>query len=254
VYGLIAWLARGVTIGTELPRAAFLGAVYIACSQVGMRVWCSGRVYGWAFGLAAPLRAIWGNWLNAVATLAAFHRYFSARIRQKPLVWGKTEHVYPDRRLLLAHKRRIGEILVDSGYLSASTVEAALQSCPAGKRIGQHMVDERLLSAGDLCRSLSLQHDLPAGVPLEVCRAAARAIPARVAREWQILPFRIADGELHVAGCELPGDGVRRELRRFCSLQLRFRLVTPGELDRLLSEHLPDPANRAPAGEVGERT
>ena len=51
-----------------------------------------------------------------------------------------------------------------------------------------------------------------------------RAIPAAVARKWRILPFRIAAGELYMAGSDLPDEEMQKDIRRFSSLEIRFHL------------------------------
>ena len=56
--------------------------------------WCCARIYGWRFATSVPVRAIWGNWINGLATVTAYYRYFSAVMHGRPLVWLKTEHAY----------------------------------------------------------------------------------------------------------------------------------------------------------------
>jgi len=84
--------------------AAFILALTIL--QTGTRVWCSARIYGWPFALWAPLRALWGNLLNCVATMRALWRFFSARLQGNPLAWAKTEHIYPSDAALAPYSRR----------------------------------------------------------------------------------------------------------------------------------------------------
>ena len=65
-----------------------------------------------------------------------------------------------------------------------------------------------------------------------------RALPAAMARKWRVLPFRIAAGELHVAGSDVPGEEMQQDIRRFSSLELRFHLVTPTEFEELAETYL----------------
>ena len=58
--------------------------------------------------------------------------YARARIRHEPLVWLKTEHAYPSRSALVEHKRKLGEILVGSGYVDESDVRRALETLSPG--------------------------------------------------------------------------------------------------------------------------
>jgi hypothetical protein len=59
-----------------------------------------------------------------------------------------------------------------------------------------------------------------------------------VAQKWRVLPFRIAAGELYVAGSELPDEEMRRDIGRFSSLEIRFHLVTPTEFEELAEQYL----------------
>ena len=65
-----------------------------------------------------------------------------------------------------------------------------------------------------------------------------RAFPASVARSLRVLPFRIAGGELYVAGPELPGEEIHRAIRPFSSLEIRFHLVTPTDFEALADAYL----------------
>lgn len=99
---LFVYSAAGRALGREMPAetgwfAATLAFGYIA---LALRMYCCGRVYGWAFAAGAPLRAVWGNWLNAAATLCAISKYFAARMRGTTLAWAKTDHVYPEADVL----------------------------------------------------------------------------------------------------------------------------------------------------------
>ena len=61
----------------------------------------------------------------------------------------------------------------------------------------------------------------------------ARALPRRVVRDWRVLPFRIASGNMFLASPEIPTDDLTRVLRGFTRLSLRFHLVTPQNFEEL---------------------
>src|SRR5438067_6946537 len=98
----------------------------------------------------------------------------------------KTAHAYPASALLVDQRRPIGEILVGSGYLTPPLLGDALASCPAGVRIGEHLVRMGRLAEESLYDALSLQQ----GLPLlridaqSVAPEIARALPAHVVRQW----------------------------------------------------------------------
>ncbi len=72
-----------------------------------------------------------------------------------------------------------------------------------------------------------------------------RSFPAAVSRRWQVLPFKVVAGSLHVAGPEPPTDEMQEELRTFSSMEIRFQLVTPTEFEELTREYLPEAAATA---------
>lgn len=209
--------------------------------HMGVRAWFCSRIYGWRFAAWVPVRTIWGNWLNCFATLTALHLYFKARILGRPLVWVKTEHAYPSRAALMEHKRRLGEVLVGSEYVSDADLEMALSAKPADLRIGEYLVRLGKLSEYDLYEALSLQQNLPLGKPdpQTVSLSITRCLPAQISRKWKVLPFKVASGHLYLLGPELPTEEMSREVREFSSLELRFQLVTPTDFEELTKEYLP---------------
>ena len=154
--------------------------------------------------------------------------------------WVKTEHAYPNRTALMTDRQRLGEILAGGGWISQEQLEAALVSRPSTRRLGEHLLVLGLISEEDLYCALALQNHLPVGrpEPSSVSLAVTRALPAALARKWRVLPFRIAAGELYMAGSEIPGDQMRVEVRQFSSLEIRFHLVTPKDYADLVARYL----------------
>src|SRR5580658_6563813 len=135
VYGLATAMWQRIT---PLSVALCWATFSIQCVRLTVRMVCVARIYGVLFALGVPVRAVYANALNAAATFNAVARYAIARVRGRPLKWLKTDHTYPNRAALLAHKRRLGEILVASGALPALTLKNALESLPAGVLLGEH--------------------------------------------------------------------------------------------------------------------
>ena len=120
VYGLTTAIWHRVTpLAVELCWAT----VSIQCVRMAVRMACVARVYGVLFALGVPVRAVYANALNAAATFNAVGRYAVAKARKRPLKWLKTDHAYPNRATLLAHKRKLGDILVGSGALAGGESE-----------------------------------------------------------------------------------------------------------------------------------
>ena len=220
---------------TPLASRLVVTTAAIAAIRLAVRIGCAGRIYGFAFALGAPVRAIYANVLNATAAVSAVFRYSTARVRRRPLQWLKTDHAFPSRVALLEHKRKLGEILVGSGYVNAAALDAALSLQPKEMRIGEYLLKLRLVDEDSLYEALSLQQGLPladldpGGVPPQI----AHAIPEHAIRRWRVLPFRVSDGNIHLVTPELPSPEMNGALRQFTALEMRFHLITPGKYELL---------------------
>jgi hypothetical protein len=208
--------------------------------RTGVRIWFSSRVYGAKFALAVPVRVLHANLINSVAAAAALARFARAKWRGEPLRWVKTAHNYPSRDALREHKRSLRDVLIGGAYLEEAELCAALARKPADTELCDYLLSCGLLSEDDLVEVLSLQDGVPIVQlePADIPPRTGRALPARVALQWSVLPFRIENGNLHLAGPRLPGDAVQEELRRFTSLRVRFHLVTRTEWEELARQWL----------------
>jgi adsorption protein B len=241
LYGALTWLAArstGAPWGIakySLHPALLVATLAFQMVQTAVRMGCTARLYGPQFALAVPLRSVFGNWINTIATWKAVRSYVLARIRHEPLVWIKTEHAYPSRSALIEHKRKLGEILIGSAYAEESDVLRALETQPPGMRLGEHLLLLGIITEDELYEALSLQQSLPSGrlEPWVISTNIARALPRRVVREWRVLPFRISSGNMFLASPEIPTDALTRALRGFTRLSLRFHLVTPQNFEEL---------------------
>jgi len=246
LYGALTWVVAACAGGAwglakhALHPWLIVVTLGIQLIQTAVRMSCSVRLYGFRFALGAPLRTLCGNWINTVATWKAVRSYVRARIRHEPLVWVKTEHAYPSRSALVEHKRKLGEILVGSGYVEESELRQALENLRPGLRLGEYLVQRGAITEDELYEALSLQQSLPAGrlEPWVINSHVARALPRRVVRDWRVLPFRIASGNMFLASPEIPSDDLTRTLRNFTRLSLRFHLVTPGNFEELAANLL----------------
>jgi adsorption protein B len=248
-YGLATWLfsrwsgaewAMGRLAGSWETWSLFYATLSLNLLQLGVRMGCVARIYGWKFASAVPLRIFWANWINFLATARALGHYLDARVRGRPLVWLKTEHTYPSRLALQTHKRRLGEILITARRISEPVLREALASQPSGSRLGEHLVALGHLTEEDVYEALGSQQSIPVEAlhPAEVPVWVARSLPARFIRRWKVIPFRIAAGRIYLASDELPAEELHAELRRLTRLEVSYRLVTPVRFRELVSKLL----------------
>jgi bacteriophage N4 adsorption protein B len=129
----------------------------IALVQMSCRALATGRVYGWRFATGVPLRMLWGNLVNCLATAAALRQFAVAAVRREQLSWRKTEHVYP---AYVTHGRirpRLGEVLVRMSILPMHELESALRTKPPAVLLGEHLLGLQKISQGDLHMALTHQ-------------------------------------------------------------------------------------------------
>ncbi len=241
VLGLITWIYSRCTGQPWGITRHPLHSSLLACSLVPqvihltVRMACVQRVYGGLFALGVPLRAVWANYINGIASIRAMYRYAGARFRHEPLIWVKTEHAYPSRETLFAHKRHLSEILVGSGYVDEAILATARVNKPAGMRMGEYLVRLGAITDEELYEALSLQQSVPSGrvEVSELDANLARALPRDVMERWSVLPYRLQEGNLFLASPEIPCDELNHELRGYTKMSIRFRLVTPRNFQEL---------------------
>jgi adsorption protein B len=197
------------------------------------RMVATARIYGPAMAYLGPVRMLWGNAINGIATVRAIHRFFRARRRRERLAWLKTEHQYPSREALVMQRRRLGDLLVKARAIAREDLEEAVCSKPAGRRLGEHLLALGLITEDQLYEALSLQQQVPVAQISEIAPRIGRALPSRVIRERQILPFRIEPEGLAVCSPEPPNEETLREIAEFTRLEVRYYLVPPTRFRKL---------------------
>jgi bacteriophage N4 adsorption protein B len=243
LYGVTAWLAGRAEFFENVPRwvsscCAAMGGLSVV--QVAFRASSTKRFYGWKMAALTPIRFLWANQLNAIATVAALGQFLEARARRNALAWSKTDHIYPAQGQARPGRRRLGEVLVQMRRLSPEEVESALHEAPRGLRLGEYLVHTRKLTEQQLYEALSAHAGIPLGRPpqREFSVHAARALPVDVARRWRVLPYRVEMGHLHVLTTDVPTEAMARNLGVFSGLEIRFRLVRPHDFDELAAMYL----------------
>ncbi len=134
-------------------------------------------------------------------------------------------------------KKRIGETLVAEGLASHEQVEtAAVEAKRQQRRIGELLVEQRVLSERDLYRMLAATYALPYlgsdELIADLDPSLSEQIPERFQDGHALLPVRLADGVLTVATSN-PVDEVPELAAAFSARTLRTVVVTPTDLRRL---------------------
>ncbi|MEO8127688.1 MAG: glycosyl transferase family protein [Bryobacteraceae bacterium] len=249
LYGVGTWIAAAATgaawgLGHAALPAHF--AWLFGCTstlgigRIFVRIFCTGRVYGWLFALLVPVRTFYANLINSAATVCALYRYTSGRMKKSPHTWLKTDHTYPTQTVLSGHKRLLGEMLTAAGLVTEEQLRAALATKPEQTRLGWHLVKLKFLTEAQLYQAVSQQQCLQTGrvAPQQVNPNVARGLPWDVIRTWRVMPFKVETGSLFVAGPGFPTEEMQRDLKKYTSLEVRFQLITPANFAELTSSLL----------------
>jgi type IV pilus assembly protein PilB len=136
-------------------------------------------------------------------------------------------------------RKKLGEMLVDAGVLTETSLRAALNEQRRwGGTLGRQLVEMKLISESELVRVLSLQLNLPA-VDLdhiEIPQAVLDLVPVEVAEDHNLVPFAQPMKFLDVAMADPTNLGVLDELRIRTQLNIRPHLAGPRMLERALGK------------------
>lgn len=159
-----------------------------------------------------------------------------------------------------ARRPRLGDLLVDGGAAKRRDVERAAADAQAHKRaLGEILIERRWATEGEVYRALATQHGLQfaeADGLLRVLDPTAQHLIHAVHRDrLRVFPVRVGDEGLELA---TPNPDLRTsELARLVNGPVQVLLVTPTDFGRLKTDYGlglygDGPAPRTSGPEVGE--
>lgn len=113
-----------------------------------------------------PIRLVWGNIINASATLCAWKQlFFGAAKGQKgqgkrKVAWNKTDHEFIDKHILYRYYRNLGDVLLEKEYIVGSVLKTMLQiSRQTSTRLGDVLMNHNIIMEEQLIEAVALcQH------------------------------------------------------------------------------------------------
>ena len=137
--------------------------------------------------------------------------------------------------------RKIGQVLVDLGYIDEEQLELLLeeQAQRPNEKLGQIAIGLNMLNEDQLTQALAEQFSLP------VVNISDLTIPPEVlahltepmAQLYRAIPISFRNDVLTVAMCEPQNLSVRDELRNFLGYDVRVVVATPREIDAALDRY-----------------
>lgn len=161
---LLASLARR-TVAPDLPQFGTLpGWIWVATTitallfvnRLAQRMLAVRRIYGLEQGLLAIVRQPWDNLISISALARAAYQFTRARFSGQALAWDKTAHVAPS-----ILRPRIGELLVNNGWLTRDQLQAALKlQREKPKPLGEILVELGHITTAERDEALAGQSNL----------------------------------------------------------------------------------------------
>lgn len=140
----------------------------------------------------------------------------------------------------------LGSLLVREGLITLEQLELALvDQQQIGRRLGEILVDLGWVTSRDIARALSKQYELDfldlSSHPID--EGAASLLPPELAFRYQALPVTfLPDGVLLVAIADPTDVGACDELRRLLSAPIRLAVADAADLERALARLSPRPS------------
>jgi hypothetical protein len=134
----------------------------------------------------------------------------------------------------------LGTLIFRAGLLPAETIESALQeSSRTGKRLGEILLERKLLEEAELSRLLAGQKGLPFVTLRErgIDQDAVKLFTEDQARLYRALPFQLESGSPTVAISDPTNDVMMRNIREALDgTDVQFAVATRSELTEIITE------------------
>ena len=137
--------------------------------------------------------------------------------------------------------RRLGQILVDLGFVTDEQLEMLVeeQSQNPGQKIGKIAEDMGLVNDDQVVQALAEQFglqtvDLEGVVPPDDARSA---VSDAMAQLYRIIPLQLRDDVLTVASCDPQNLSVQDELRRFLGYEIRLLVASEHQILRSIDKY-----------------
>ncbi len=98
-----------------------------------------------------PIRILWGNIINLVATLNAYKQNIintkkEKKTKTKELKWTKTEHTFIPKTVLKRYHRTFGDILIEKDIINPEKLQRALSKKPTNIHLGDYLLQEKIIT------------------------------------------------------------------------------------------------------------
>ena len=155
----------------------------------------------------------------------------------------------------IATRRKLGELLIETGLLSIGKLKEALQvQKESGKRLGQILIDMKLISEEEIAFAVAMQLKIPY-VDLtnyEIQGKVKEIIPEEVARKFICIPIGLNHNILDVAMADPLDLNMMKDLQFITGYKIQPVISTHVQIMNVLQEHYhPEKTISEVADEIG---
>ena len=137
----------------------------------------------------------------------------------------------------MSQKVRIGDKLVESGYISNDQLERALSlQRGTGKRVGEILIEQGLISAETLTSVLTdlLNIESVLLTPSIIDPRATSLIPENICKRYTVIPFRLENNNLSVAMADPQDRVAMQDIRRISGKNVIPYIASMGEINQAI--------------------
>ena len=186
---------------------------------------------------------MWGNIINMVSTARAYRQKWFGQPQpkaaaksktdkkaKKPLAWAKTDHAFLEKQVLERYRRKLGDILLERGYLTPEQLQQALYAASVNKEtLGVYLRRENLISEEQLLEALAnvkhIKYVTPARLENYRLDQFAPVFEEGLLRHLLVLPLLHFDGGVVFAFCDESPDNAQTVLRTTYQIEVRAEFL-----------------------------
>ncbi len=245
LYWLISFTTNGfyhyhlTTLSEFLEDYAWMGililiSTFFMFERLLNRAVFTGSLYGFWPGLLSIPRTVYANLINIHTSYIALKDFIMVSSKRKKISWSKTSHSFPSPAQMAIYKRKIGDIMLDEGMISATHLKSAMvQQAVSHDKIGNILLEDRYIDLKHLTELLAHQHHLNIvdSEGYSVLEKSALKDMSSSNYEWlksnQLLPIEISGNTVTIAAKNPEQLNNREEIQdKIAPYQANFALIS----------------------------
>ena len=139
----------------------------------------------------------------------------------------------------MSHKIRIGDKLVQYGYITEEQLQKALLNQKGtGKRVGEILIEQGVITAELLTHVLTelLNVENIDLSPANITPEAIKKIPQNICKRYKVFPYKIEDNKLHLAMEDPQDREAIQDVRRIAGMDIIANIATISDINQAIEQ------------------